>query len=183
MVEFIPINLNVHKSLLVDLNEEYLSWIARELKKHYDVDIFNMEGTIQNNKIEQKVLIRAYAKASVEQLTSYIPPEGIYYILQIDEKIAGMGALRKIKMNVGEVKRMYIRPEYRGQGLGKILLSQILRKAKEFRFSTIRLETGKFMTTAQFIYHEAGFREIDEYPEIETPPPLRAYWLFMEKVI
>jgi len=183
MVEFIPINLDVHKSLLVDLNEEYLSWIASELKKHYDFDIFNLEGTIQNNKIEQKVLIRVYAKSSVEQITSYIPPEGIYYILQIDEKIVGMGALRKIKMNIGEVKRMYIRPEYRGQGLGKALLEQILRKAKEFRFSTIRLETGKFMTTAQFIYHEAGFREIDEYPEIETPPPLRPYWLFMEKEI
>jgi len=183
MVEFIPINLDFHKSVLVDLNEEYLSWIADEMKKHYDLDIFNMEGTIQNNEIEQKVLIRAYAKMSAEQLTSYIPPEGIYYILQIDEKIAGMGALRKIKMNVGEVKRMYIRPEYRGQGLGKVLLQQILRKAKEFRFSTIRLETGKFMTTAQYIYHEAGFREIDEYPEMETPPPLRTYWLFMEKEI
>jgi len=183
MVEFIPINLNVHKSLLVDLNEEYLSWIADEMKKHYDLDIFNVGGTIQNNKIEQKVLIRAYAKMSVEQLTSYIPPEGIYYILQMDEKIAGMGALRKINMNIGEVKRMYIRPEYRGKGLGKVLLQQILRKAKEFRFSIIRLETGKFMTTAQYIYHEVGFREIGEYPEIETPLPLQPYWLFMEKQI
>ena len=117
MVEFIPINLDVHKSLLVDLNEEYLSWIASELRKHYDLDIFNVEGTIQNNKIEQKVLIRVYAKSNVEQLISYIPPEGIYYILQIDEKIVGMGALQKIKMNVREVKRMYIRPEYRGQVL------------------------------------------------------------------
>jgi len=183
MVEFIPINLNFHKPLLVDLNEEYLSWIADEMKKHYDLDIFNMEGTIQNNKIEQKALIRVYAKLSVEQLSSYKPPEGIYYILQIDGNVAGMGALRKIKTNFGEVKRMYIRPENRGKGLGKALLQQILRKAKEFQFSTIRLETGKFMTTAQYIYHEAGFREIDEYPEIETPLPLRPYWLFMEKKI
>ena len=160
-----------------------MSWIADEMKNHYDLDIFNVEGTIQNNKLEQKILIRAYAKMSVEQLTSYIPPEGIYYILQMDEKIAGMGALRKIKMNIGEVKRMYIRPEYRGKGLGKELLQQILRKAKEFRFSTIRLETGLFMTTAQYIYHEAGFRKIDEYPETEVPLPLRPYWLFMEKKI
>jgi len=183
MVEFIPINLNFHKSLLVDLNEEYLSWIADEMKKHYDLDIMNVEGTFQNNKIEQKIPIRVYAKMSAEQLTSYIPPEGIYYILQIDEKVAGMGALRKMKMNVGEVKRMYIRPDYREKGLGKALLQQLLRKAKEFRFSTIRLETGLFMTTAQYIYHEAGFREIDEYPETEVPPPLRPYWLFMEKNI
>jgi N-acetylglutamate synthase-like GNAT family acetyltransferase len=181
MLEFIPINLNVHKSLLVDLNEEYFSWIASKMKEHYGFDIFNVGGTIQNNRIEQKALIRIYAEMSVERFTSYIPPEGIYYILQTDEKIAGMGALRKIKMNVGEVKRMYIKPEHRAKGLGTRLLQQLLRKAKEFQFSIIRLETGKFMTTAQNIYHKTGFREIDEYPEIETPPPLRPYWLFMEK--
>jgi GNAT superfamily N-acetyltransferase len=183
MVEFIPINLSIHRSQLVDLNEEYLSWIANEMKKHYDFDIFNVEGTIQNNKIEQKFPIRVYAIMSVEKLTSYIPPEGIYYLLQAGERIAGMGGLRKIKVNVGEVKRMYIRPEYRGKGFGNALLQQLLRKAKEFRFSTIRLETGRFMTTTQYIYHKAGFREIDEYPEIETPLPLRPYWLFMEKKI
>ncbi|MFX0081641.1 MAG: GNAT family N-acetyltransferase [Candidatus Hodarchaeota archaeon] len=183
MVEFIPIDLNVHRSILVDLNEEFLSWIANEMKKHYDLDIFNVEGTVQNNRIEIRSLIRVYAEISVENITSYIPMEGIYYILQLNEKIAGMGALRKIKTNIGEIKRMYIRPEYRGKGLGKALLQKLLRKAKEFQFSIIRLETGKFMTTAQYIYHKVGFREIDEYPEIETPPPLRPYWLFMEKMI
>ena len=183
MVEFIPINLNIHKSPLVEMNEEYLSWIAREMKRNYDLDIFNVGSIIQDNNIERQALIREYAKMSIEKLTSYMPPEGIYYILQIDKKIAGMGALRKMKMDIGEVKRMYIRPEYRGKGFGKALLQQILRKAKEFGMSTVRLETGKFMTTAQYIYKEVGFREIDEYPEIETPPPFRPYYLFMEKKI
>jgi len=57
MVEFIPINLNIHRSLLVDLNEEYLSWVASEMKKHYNINIFNVEGTIQNNKIEKTIPI------------------------------------------------------------------------------------------------------------------------------
>jgi N-acetylglutamate synthase-like GNAT family acetyltransferase len=183
MIDFIPVDPNIHKPLLIDLNEEYFSWIASEIKKNYDLDIFIVESKIQNYKIEQKAIIRTYAKMSVEHLTSYISPEGIYYILQIDEKVAGMGALRKTKTDIGEIKRMYIRPEYRGKGFGTELLQQLLRKAKEFQVSIIRLETGKFMTRAQTIYHKAGFREIDAYPDIETPSPLRPYWLFMEKMI
>ena len=54
MVDFIPIDLNSHKSLLIDLNGEYLSWIASEMLKHYNLDIFNVEGTIQNSKIDKK---------------------------------------------------------------------------------------------------------------------------------
>ena len=183
MVEFIPINLDIHKSLLVEMNKEYLSWIAREMKKKYDLDIFNVGSNNQLNKIEQQAIIRDYSKGSVEKLTSYMPPEGIYYILQTDKKVAGMGALRKLNMSIGEIKRMYIRPEYRGKGFGKVLLQQILKKAKEFGLSTVRLETGKFMTTAQYIYAKAGFREIDEYPEIENPPQFRPYYLYMEKKI
>ncbi|MFX1530904.1 MAG: GNAT family N-acetyltransferase [Promethearchaeota archaeon] len=127
--------------------------------------------------------MKVYAKESVEKLTSYMPPEGIYYILQKSEKVVGMRGLRKINVDVGEIKRIYIRPVYRGKDFGKELLLLILKKAKEFRFTTIRLETGKFMTTAQYIYHQAGFREIDEYAEVETPLPWRSYWLFMEKKI
>ncbi|MFW9939625.1 MAG: GNAT family N-acetyltransferase [Candidatus Thorarchaeota archaeon] len=183
MLKFISINLDIHKSLLVDLNEEYISWIVSQLKEHYDVDIFNMEGSIQYNKIEKQALIKVYAKESVEKLTSYMPPEGIYYILQKSEKVVGMGGLRKINASVGEIKRMYIRPEYRGKDFGKELLQLIVKKAKEFRFTTFRFETVKFMITAQYIYHQAGFREIDEYAEVETPLPLQPYWLFMEKKI
>ena len=181
MAIFIPIDLNIHKPLLIELSEEYFSWIAYEMKKNYDLDIFNVESKIQSNNLEQKAFIRGYAKISVEQLTSYKPPEGIYYIIQINEKIAGMGALRKINNDIGEIKRMYIRTNYRGKGFGEKLFQKLLQKAREFHFSTIRLETGNFMIVAQHIYRKAGFREIDEYPEIETPPPLRPYWKYMEK--
>ena len=132
MIEFIPIDLKVHESHLIDLNEEHISWVADEMLEQYNIDVVALLGQTS----------REYAEKKVIEFSSYTPPEGIYYILQVDNKIAGMGALRKLKKNVGEVKRMYIRPEYRGRGLGKAMLQEILNKAVEFGFSTILLDTG-----------------------------------------
>ena len=94
-----------------------------------------------------------------------------------------MGALRKLKIDVGEIKRMYIQPEYRGNGYGKAMLTQLLKKGKEFGFSTIRLDTGKFMDAAHYVYRSAGFQEREIYPETEVPPLLQPFWLYMEKFI
>lgn len=171
MIEYIPIDLKGYKSLLLDLNDEYLSWIAKKIKKHYDLDAISILGQS----------IRDYAKNHIEELTSYKPPSGIFYILKIKNEIIGMGAFRKLRMDTGEVKRMYIKPNFRGKGFGKALLNHLLKKGKEFGCSRILLDTGKFMTAAQHVYRLAGFQERDEYSESEVPIPMRPYWIYMEK--
>jgi ribosomal protein S18 acetylase RimI-like enzyme len=92
-----------------------------------------------------------------------------------------MGAIRKLGEEIGEIKRMYIRPLYRGRGYGKQMLSKLLEVGKEFGCSSFLLETSKFMTVAQHIYKSAGFIERDEYPESETPAIMRPYQVYMEK--
>ena len=92
-----------------------------------------------------------------------------------------MGAIRKLSNDIGEIKRMYIRPLYRGRGYGKQMLNKLLEVGREFGCSSFLLETSKFMTLAQYIYRSAGFIEREEYPESETPIILRQYQLFMEK--
>jgi len=171
MVEFIPINVNLHKSHLIKLTEEYFTWINEEVQQRYKVDTFSIIGES----------ILEYTEKTLEQLSSYLPPEGIYYVLQVKGKIGGMGALRKLKISVGEIKRMYIKPEYRKKGYGKAMLNQLLKKGKEFGFSTIRLDTGKFMNAAQHVYRSAGFQEREKYPETEVPEVFLPHWLFMEK--
>ena len=94
-----------------------------------------------------------------------------------------MGALRKLNKNIGEIKRMYIKPKYRGKGFGKEMLGLLLKKGKEFGFSSIRLDTGKFMVAAQQVYRLAGFQEREQYLESEVPTNFLPYWLFMEKFI
>ncbi len=171
MIDYIPIDLKVHKSLLIDLNDEYLSWIANEVKKHYDLDLISLLGQS----------IRDYAKNNVEDLASYKPPNGVFYILKIKHNIIGMGAFRKLKVDIGEIKRMYIRSKFRRNGFGKALFKQLINKGKEFRCSRILLDTGLFMTAAQHVYRSAGFQEIAKYPETEVPPEMQPYWLYMEK--
>ncbi|MBY9016827.1 MAG: GNAT family N-acetyltransferase [Candidatus Lokiarchaeota archaeon] len=173
MVNFIPIKLELHNSHLINLNEEYLSWIADEMQQRYSIDTVLILGES----------IRDYVKKTLEKLSSYIPPEGIYYIIQTNNSIIGMGALRKLNKNIGEIKRMYIKPKYRGKGFGKEMLGLLLKKGKEFGFSSIRLDTGKFMVAAQQVYRLAGFQEREQYLESEVPTNFLPYWLFMEKFI
>ena len=173
MVEFIPINLDLHKSDLINLTEEYFTWINAEVQQRYGIDTFSIIGKS----------IPEYSEKTLEQLSSYLPPEGIYYILQVSKSIIGMGALRKIEYGIGEIKRMYIQPKYRGSGYGKKLLAQLLEKAKEFGFSSVRLDTGEFMTAAHRVYRLAGFQERERYLESEVPTSFLPHWLFMEKFI
>ena len=173
MVDFTLIELEHHKAHLIKLNEEYLSWIVDVLQQRYNI---NLESILGEN-------VQEYAKKFLQEISSFLPPKGIYYIIQEEGSIIGMGALRKLKKSIGEIKRMYIQPEYRGNGYGKKMLELLLKKGKELDFSSIRLDTGEFMTAAHQVYRLAGFREREQYPETEVPLPIQHLWLYMEKFI
>jgi ribosomal protein S18 acetylase RimI-like enzyme len=172
MVIFVPFNLNVHKEVFVKLNIELITWIANQLKDNYNFD--------PSANVGQE--ISDYVEAHLKDFTSLNPPSGIVYLLDVDGSIVGMGAIKKLKQGTGEIKRMFIQPSFRGRGYGKQLLNKLLEKGREFGFSAFRLETSKFMKAAQHIYRSAGFVEIGEYPEVETPVMLRQYQVFMEKI-
>jgi GNAT superfamily N-acetyltransferase len=109
---------------------------------------------------------REYATSIVEKLCS--DPHGIYYLTELKGAIIGMGVLHQIREKTGEIKRMYIRPAYRGKGYGKTLLQQLLQKAKEFGYHSVYLDTGPFMTAAHRVYRSLGFVDRNEYPESEA---------------
>jgi GNAT superfamily N-acetyltransferase len=171
MVVFVPFNLDIHKEIFVKLNIELITWIADQLKENYNFDpVANIGQEISD-----------YVATHLEDFTALKPPNGIVYLLDIEGSIVGMGALKKLKHDVGEIKRMYIQPSYRGKGYGKLLLNKLLEKGRVFGCSTFRLETSRFMKAAQHIYNSAGFVERGEYPEVETPVMRRQYQIFMEK--
>ena len=88
MVDFVPVKkFEFNEPYLLNLNEEYLSWIADEVQQRYNIDTELILGAS----------IREYVKNFLEEPTSYIPTNGIYYILQVNNSIIGMGALRKLK--------------------------------------------------------------------------------------
>jgi len=171
MAKIVPFEPNVHKEEYRQLNIELIKWITDQLRKNYQIDAVSIVGQT----------VPEYVDDHLQDLTELKPPSGIIYFLVVEGEIAGMGAIRKLSDEIGEIKRMYIRPPYRGRGYGRRMLTKLLEVGREFGCSTFLLETSKFMTVAQHIYKSAGFIEREEYPEIETPTILRPYQLFMEK--
>ena len=76
---------------------------------------------------------------------------------------------------------MFVRPAYRGQGIGRTLLQALLHAAREDGFTSIRLDSAPFMPDAHALYRSCGFTDISPYPESEVPPQLHAGWLFMAR--
>jgi ribosomal protein S18 acetylase RimI-like enzyme len=170
VVEFVPFDLKIYKEEYRQLNVELITWIADQLRENYQIDAVAMIGQT----------IPQYVDDHLEDLASLKPPDGIIYLLVAEETFAGMGGLRKLRDGIGEIKRMYIRPHYRGRGYGKQMLNKLLLVGREMGCSTFLLETSKFMVVAQHLYMSAGFVEREEYSGSETPPMLRQYQLFME---
>ena len=93
----------------------------------------------------------------------YNLPSGGLIIAYDDDKPMACGAIRKFEDDVAELKRMYVREEYRGSGVGRELLNELLRKAKALGYTRIRLDTLPGMESAQRLYRALGFYEIMPY--------------------
>ncbi|NWF88521.1 MAG: GNAT family N-acetyltransferase [Ignavibacteriaceae bacterium] len=95
----------------------------------------------------------------------YSPPDG-RLILALDEnKPIGCVALRKLEKDICEMKRLYVKPEMRGIGLGKQLVQKIIDEALKIGYVKMRLDTVPKMKEAIDLYHKIGFKEVEPYRE------------------
>lgn len=93
----------------------------------------------------------------------YAPPKGALYLALVEGKAAGCIALRPMEEKICEMKRLYIYPEYRHLGLGKLLVMKIIAEGQKLGYSAVRLDTLTSMTAALALYRAQGFREIPPY--------------------
>jgi GNAT superfamily N-acetyltransferase len=91
------------------------------------------------------------------------PPTGVYLVGWIDEMPVAGGGLRTIGDGVGEIKRMYVREEWRGHGLGGQLLVELEKAARGLGHTCVRLDTGLRQPWAQRLYERSGYRPIGNY--------------------
>jgi ribosomal protein S18 acetylase RimI-like enzyme len=164
--------MNIHKEKIVQFTIELLQGYDDQLRKNYQIDSVSIIGQSIQKYVNDHL---------IENFIKIKPPNGIIYMLEVNGNAVGMGAIEKLSDKVAEVKRQYIRPQYRGKGYGKKLFNKVLDSGRKYGCSTFRLSTPKFAHAAQHIYKSAGFKEIKAYPETIIPPIFHKYWLWMEK--
>lgn len=93
----------------------------------------------------------------------YAAPGGVLLLALFENKPAGCVALRKFDGDICEMKRLYVRPEFQGLGIGKRLAEEIIAAAKGLGYTKMRLDTMPKMASAQKLYRSLGFKEIALY--------------------
>ena len=93
----------------------------------------------------------------------YAPEMGGIYVILYDGEVAGMGALTRLAADCGELKRIFLYPEFRGKGLGLALMERLLQDAHRIGYRHLRLDTFPAMTAALGLYEKLGFYLIPRY--------------------
>jgi putative acetyltransferase len=109
---------------------------------------------------------------------AYAPPGGTLLLARDGRELAGCVALRTLSDGAGEMKRLYVRDAFRGNGLGRRLGNEVLAAADAIGYDRVRLDTLPAMTAAIPLYRSLGFVEIPPY----TDNPV-AGAMFMEKAL
>jgi putative acetyltransferase len=94
---------------------------------------------------------------------SYAPPAGRLLVAWQEGEVAGCVALRPLEPGICEMKRLYVRPTFRGSGLGRTLVDRIIDEAKRIGYARMRLDSLPSMVPAIALYRRVGFRDIPSY--------------------
>ena len=106
---------------------------------------------------------------------AYGPPSGRLLLARYADHAAGCIALRQLQAGICEMKRLYVRPEDRGLGLGRILVERLIAEARSIGYERMRLDTiASAMKDAIALYRRLGFVEIAPYSAI---PVESALWM------
>ena len=109
---------------------------------------------------------------SVEKLIK----ESVAFFLIRDNGVpAGCGGIQLFGTEYGEVKRMYVRPQFRGSGLAKLMLNHLTDYARDRGVGLLRLETGIHQREAIGLYERMGFRRIPPFGQYKEDPLSRCY--------
>jgi GNAT superfamily N-acetyltransferase len=113
-------------------------------------------------------------------LDGLLEPRARLYIAEINGEPVGTGGLRPLAAHEAEIKRMYVRPSARGRGVGRAILRRLIDDARTLGYSTIRLDSARFMHEAHALYRRFGFVPSSPHNwEFEGIPALQETAVFM----
>jgi putative acetyltransferase len=98
-----------------------------------------------------------------------------FFVVRENGVAAGCGGVQLFGTEYGEIKRMYVRPQFRGLGLGKLMLDHLAGHARDHGVTLLRLETGIHQHAAIGLYERAGFQSIPPFGEYKPDPLARFF--------
>lgn len=116
-----------------------------------------------NNSFQKYLALQNYSEELAHLEAKYGPPWGRLYLALWNGTPAGCIGLRKIDGENCEMKRLYVRPQYRGKHVGWQLVRQIIDDASAIGYAHMLLDTFPFLESAIHIYRAYGFYEIERY--------------------
>ena len=150
------------------LNWEYLEWCVDQAQK----------------SLGEQLDINKYYKNSLIDQTSFLTESGRLLLAKEGEEIGGIICLKKIRDNVGEVKRLYVRPDFRGRKIGEKLIFKLIEEAKAIGYFKILLDSDPYMVSAHQLYRAMGFVDTTPYAESEVGGDEYAqHMVYMELVL
>ena len=120
--------------------------------------------------LEINLCFQNFEKELADLPGDYATPNGRLLLAYDDNESAGCVALRKIDDGICEMKRLFVRDKFRGQGLGRSLIDAIISEAKDIGYKRMRLDTlPPKMNDAIALYRSFGFEEIEPYYKNPVP--------------
>lgn len=169
--EFIRADPVADRAGLIELNVEYLSWVFGEVEKSFGVPVDEVAG----------MPVIEYVPTVIDKICGSPPPQGIFYLIRVNGQLAGMGGLRRLWHEAAEIKRIYVRPAFRGMKLGETILKRLLSDATAFGYKAAYLDSGLFMTSAHRLYAAHGFVDCHAYAGVEVSSTFHGRWRFMQR--
>jgi GNAT superfamily N-acetyltransferase len=127
--------------------------------------------------------VREAVELDVATIEKFQPPDGLLLLATDDGDVVGTAAMKRIGPDTAEIKRMWVDPSRRGNGVGREMLDRLVSGAHASRYRRIRLDSPDFMVAAHGLYRSSGFADIGPYPESEIPDEYKPHWLFMERIL
>jgi GNAT superfamily N-acetyltransferase len=149
------------------LLHEYLDW-ANRMNTQWMGITFDVDALLVKN---------------MREWDAFMPPAGCLFLARVDGAVAGCVFMHRLAQYAGEVKRMYVRPAFRRQGIGGALVDAIIRESRTLGIHLLRLNSQRFMTDAHALYRSRGFRETEPYEGSEIPQHIQPHWIFMEQAL
>jgi ribosomal protein S18 acetylase RimI-like enzyme len=147
-----------------ELTLEYLHWVISQAQQ----------------VVEGELEINTMFEYSMSELDKYMQPDGQLLLARYNNEVSGSVFVRKLASHTCEIKRMYVRPDFRGKRIGLSLLDKLIDSAKQSGYSTILLDSMHFMEQAHVLYRALGLRKQADTPNVRLVERWKNIWFICD---